>query len=64
MVIPEDPEQQKCGGIIDSAKSVGGASGKKIKSIMSKIAVDLLKKSVLNEEHIIEQGPITIYTKM
>lgn len=64
MIIPSDPEQQKCGGIIDAARATGGDTGQKVVDLLSDMALAILGKSVINEETIIESGPITIYTKM
>ena len=39
-------------------------AGGKIMDIMKTLALTVLENSIVGEEHIIEQGPITIYTKM
>ncbi len=39
-----------------------GDSGEKIQNIMKNLATEILRTSVLNEENVIEQGPITIHT--
>lgn len=64
MVVPDDPLAQKCGGVVDAAKATGGQTGEKIVNMLEKVALSILQKSVLNEETIIENGGITIYSKM
>ncbi len=39
-----------------------GESGNKITEILKDLATEILRSSVLNEENVIEEGPITIHT--
>ncbi len=43
-------------------RTTNGESGEKIQDIMKDVALEVLRTSVLNEENVIEQGPITIHT--
>ena len=58
------PSQVQCGGAINQARAVQGETGKSATQTLKGMALDVLSRSVLNEEHIIEQESITIYTKM
>ena len=62
--VPTDPMQQRCGGVIDAAKEVAGKAGSDTVDMLSDLAKTLLSKMVVNEEVIVEQGPITLMAKM
>ena len=62
--IAPDPEQLKCGGIIDAARITNGAIGESVKQSMEQLALTVLNILVVNEEVIVQKGPITLYTKM
>lgn len=64
MKVPEDPQAQRCGGIIDAAKLTGASVGQKLMDILSQMGQTLLAKSVVNEEQLIETPGVTVYAKM
>lgn len=64
MNIPGDPEQQKCSGVIDAARVQEELIGKTVMEVMKKSALKVLQSLVVDEERIIEKGPLTIYSKM
>ena len=63
MKVPEDPEVQKCQGVVDSAKLVGAEAGVKLLELAAQMARSLLAKSVVNEEVLIETNSVTMYVK-
>eukprot|EP00094_Tigriopus_californicus_P011733 TCALIF_11336-PA protein Name:"Similar to lov-1 Location of vulva defective 1 (Caenorhabditis elegans)" AED:0.02 eAED:0.02 QI:96/0.94/0.83/1/0.71/0.80/36/119/3138 len=64
MNIASDPEQQKCSGVIDAARVQEELIGKTVMEVMKKSALKVLQTLVVDEERIIEKGPLTIYSKM
>ena len=62
--VPSDPDQLKCGGVIEAARVTAGAAGESIREMMGTMSLDLLSRMVVNEKRIIEAGPITILSQM
>ena len=63
MKVPEDPEVQKCQGVVDSAKLVGAEAGIKLLEMAAQMGRSLLAKAVVNEEIRIETNTVTMYVK-
>jgi hypothetical protein len=64
MVVPEDPREQVCGGIIDAARTASGQTGGEIMSVMGDLGKLILDKQVLGEEMIIDKGAVTIKSSL
>ena len=64
MKVPEDPQAQRCNGIIDAAKLTGESVGPQLLDMLAKMSQTLLAKSVVNEEQLIETPNINIYAKL
>ncbi len=65
MVVPSNPEVQKCGAVIDAARTSTCASGLKIVDMMKEIAETLLKKSVVGESNVVDsQGGVSVFSSL
>ena len=64
MSVPQDPQAQRCNGIIDAAKLTGESVGPQLLNMLSKMSQTLLAKSVVNEEQLIETPSVNIYAKL
>ena len=64
MKVPDDPQAQRCNGIIDAAKLTGEVVGPQLLKMLSKMSQTMLAKSVVNEEQLIETPSVNIYAKL
>ena len=64
MKVPDDPQAQRCNGIIDAAKLTGEVVGPQLLNMLSKMSQTMLAKSVVNEEQLIETPSVNIYAKL
>ncbi len=64
MTVPKDPQQQRCGGIIDAARTASGENGGEIVSVMADLGKLMLDKMVVGEEMVIDQGTVTVKSTM